>query len=248
MDYDSFWKIYSILKPYIDAATEGMKSYVCKGGREGGNYSLPPVRNGLITSSVFLACAIRYFAGGSPYDIMVAYCVGYTEVLKSVWIIVEAVNSCPSFIISYPDSLDKQKQIAAEFQAASTPGITNCAGAIDDILIWILKPSLEESKIAGVGQKKFLCGRKHKFGLNCQAVSDCRERILDISIKYGGSSSDCLAFEASELHTRLENGLMKQDGNNPRFVLFGDNAYLNSSYMATPFTNERPSRMNSSAQ
>ena len=224
-------------KPYIDAATEGMKSYVCKGGREGGNYSLPPVRNGLITSSVRLACAIRYFAGGSPYDIMVAYCVGYTEVLKSVWIIVEAVNSCPAFNISYPDSLDKQKQIAAEFQAASTPGITNCAGAIDGILIWILKPSLEESKIAGVGQKKFLCGRKHKFGLNCQAVFDCRGRILDISIKYGGSSSDCLAFEASELYTRLENGLMKQDGNKPRFVLFGDNAYLNSSYMATPFTN-----------
>ena len=73
--------------------------------------------------------------------------------------------------------------------------------------------------------------------MNCQSVSDCRGRILDISIKYGGSSSDCRAFEASELHTCLENGLMKQDGENPRFVLFGDNAYLNTSYMATPFTN-----------
>jgi hypothetical protein len=30
---------------------------------------------------------------------------------------------------------------------------------------------------------------------------------------------------------------MKQDGDRPRFVLFGDNAYLNTSYMATPFTN-----------
>jgi len=85
--------------------------------------------------------------------------------------------------------------------------------------------------------KKFLCGRKHKFGLNCQAVSDCRGGILDISIKYLGSSSDCLAFEASELNLRLENGLMHKDGDNERFVLFGDNAYLNTSYMATPFTN-----------
>ena len=168
---------------------------------------------------------------------MVSYGISYSEVLKSVWITVEAVNKCPTFTISYPDSLEEQKRIAAEFQAASTPGITNCAGAIDGILIWILKPSLKESEIAGVGQKKFLCGRKHKFGLNCQAVADCRGRILDISIKYGGSSSDCLAFEASELHTRLKNGLMKQDGDKPRFVLFGDNAYLNTSYMATPFTN-----------
>ena len=73
--------------------------------------------------------------------------------------------------------------------------------------------------------------------MNCQAVSDCRGRILDISIKYGGASSDCLAFEASDLHTRLENGLMHQDGDNERFVLFGDNAHLNTTYMATPFTN-----------
>ena len=30
---------------------------------------------------------------------------------------------------------------------------------------------------------------------------------------------------------------MKQDGDNERYVLFGDNAYLNTAYMATPFTN-----------
>ena len=123
------------------------------------------------------------------------------------------------------------------FQNASTPGISNCAGAIDGILIWTYKPSLKDAKDSGIGQKKFLCGRKHKFGLNCQAVSDCRGRILDISINYGGSSSDCIAFEGSDLYHRLQNGLMKKDGNKPRFVLFGDNAYLNSSFMATPYPN-----------
>jgi hypothetical protein len=30
---------------------------------------------------------------------------------------------------------------------------------------------------------------------------------------------------------------MKKDGENERFVLFGDNAYMNSLYMTTPFTN-----------
>jgi hypothetical protein len=30
---------------------------------------------------------------------------------------------------------------------------------------------------------------------------------------------------------------MQQDAGNKRFVLFGDNAYLNTPYMATPFTN-----------
>ena len=85
--------------------------------------------------------------------------------------------------------------------------------------------------------EKILCGWKLKFGLNYQAVSDCRGCILGISIKYGGASSDCLAFKASELHAWLENCLMRQDGDNERFVLFGVNAYFNTAYMATPFTN-----------
>ena len=168
---------------------------------------------------------------------MLAFSTSYSEVLKSVWTIVEAINNCPQFAISYPASIEEQRKIAAEFQAKSVPGISNCAGAIDGIIIWMLKPSEKEAAKAGVNQLKFLCGRKHKFGLNCQAVSDCRGRIIDISIKFGASSSDLLAFEASELHSRLEDGLMHQDGENERFVLFGDNAYINTTYLATPFTN-----------
>jgi hypothetical protein len=43
-----------------------------------------------------------------------------------------------------------------------------------------------------------------------------------------GASADCLAFEASDLFSRLEDGLLLLG-----LVLFGDNAYLNSSFMAT---------------
>lgn len=96
---------------------------------------------------------------------------------------------------------------------------------------------LEGGKKGRCRSEEVFCGRKHKFGLNCQAVLDCRGRILDISIKCGGSSVDCLAFKASELHKRLENGLLHCADGNERFVLFGDNAYLNMPYMATPFTN-----------
>ena len=38
------------------------------------------------------------------------------------------------------------------------------------------------------------------------------------------------------MHAWLENGLMHQDRDNEEVVLFGDNAYLNTAYMATPFT------------
>ena len=89
--------------------------------------------------------------------------------------------------------------IAQVFEQASAVGFSNCAGAVDGVLIWIIKPTKKDASAAGIGRKKFLCGQKGKFGLNCQAVSDVSGRILDISIVYGGASSDCMAFEASDL-------------------------------------------------
>jgi len=91
-------------------------------------------------------------------------------------------------------------------------------------LIWILKPTEKDASAAGIGRKK--------FGLNCQAVSDVSGRILYISIVYGGASSDCMAIEASDLFRQLEDGLLHKS-----LVLFGDNAYLNSHFMVTPYPN-----------
>ncbi len=70
------------------------------------------------------------------------------------------------------------------------------------------------------------------FGLvNCQAVCDVRGRILDVSIMYPGSTSDCLAFKGMSLFCDLEKGLLA-----PGLCLFGDNAYMNSTYIATPYS------------
>jgi hypothetical protein len=81
--------------------------------------------------------------------------------------------------------------------------------------------------------RRIFCGRKGKFGLNCQAVSDVFGRLLlDISIIYSGSSSDLLAHKASDLCKQLEDGIL-----HPGLVLYGDNAYLNSSHMVTPYPN-----------
>ena len=210
MEYESFWKLHDLLEEGIERARLNQRGYEVKGGREGGMYLPPPIPNGKIESSVRLACALRYFAGGSPYDIMGKYHISYSEVLESVWYVVEAVNELQVFDIKYPESAEEQRKIAREFQKVSTPGFNICAGAIDGILIWIKKPTMKNAERAGSGQMRFLCGRKGKFGLNCQAVSDVRGRFLDISIGYGGSSSDCLAFEASSLYHRCEHeGLMK---------------------------------------
>ena len=162
---------------------------------------------------------------------MVNFGIGYTDVFVSVWSVVMAINRLSEFYISYPACHEKQREIAASFCEASSVGFNNCAGAIDGILVWTHMPT-EKDAGDDIGRKSFLCARKGKFGLNMQAVSDKRGRILDLSIKCGGSSSDCLAFEASNLYSRLVRGLLA-----PGLVLFGNNAYINSSFMATPFPN-----------
>jgi DDE superfamily endonuclease len=249
MTYESFWVLHEKLKDGISTAASKYSSGHLKRAPPSNNgvvrrgrgnftskktpkYMSPPVPNGPIPTSVRLACAIRYFAGGSPYDLMGKYGVSYTGVMSSVWCVVEATNSVEEFHISYPSDEVEQRQIAASFRSVSAVEFDNCAGAIDGILIWIQKPSGKDAVRSGIGLKKLYCGRKHKFGLNCQAVSDKRGRFLDISIKYGGSSADCMAFEASDLCHRLEAGLLAEG-----LVLFGDNAYLNSPYLATPYPN-----------
>jgi hypothetical protein len=84
---------------------------------------------------------------------------------------------------------------------------------------------------AGCSSGKFLCGRKTKFGLNCQAFCDVRGRILDISILCPGSTSDCLAFKGMSLFHKLEDGILAPAG----LCIFCNNAYLNTPYMATPY-------------
>jgi hypothetical protein len=99
-------------------------------------------------------------------------------------------------------------------------------------LIWTHQPTPSCCKESKCDAAKFFCGRKHKFGLNCQAIADCRGRFLDMSIRYPASTSDCLAFQSSALFGELENGLLAEG-----LCLFGDNAYLNSPFLATPYPN-----------
>jgi hypothetical protein len=158
------------------------------------------------------------------------FSVGHTDVLDSVWFIVDAINTHPEFKLQYPDSRQIQESIAAGFRAKSGADFDCCAGALDGILIWIHRPSEGECAELQCSSGKFFCARKNKFGLNCQAVSDARGRILDISVVFPGTTSDCLSFEGSNLFRRLEEGLLPS-----HLCIFGDNAYINSVYMATPF-------------
>jgi hypothetical protein len=100
--------------PKIAKGVDDSRCYKQKGGR-GGKYMPPTVRNGPVSTSVWLACALRYFAGGLPYDIMCKYGISEVSVRESTWVVVEAVNSLDEFIIEYPDLEEAQLKLASKF-------------------------------------------------------------------------------------------------------------------------------------
>ena len=61
MTFDSFWRLHAILLPHITLMTLKTKPYEIKGGRGGGSYSLPPIRNGPITTSIRFGAVLCFF-------------------------------------------------------------------------------------------------------------------------------------------------------------------------------------------
>jgi DDE superfamily endonuclease len=222
MEPASFWKLCRLLRPLL------LKKSNKKKNRNG-------AKNGIIPTPTKISAAIRYFAGGSPYDISVVHGISHTEVFRCVWAVVDAINACDDLKFQYPSEHDEQQKIANGF-AVTSRGIFNCcAGAIDGILIWIERPSGHHCEISECAAKKFYCGRKKKFGLNMQATCDHNKKFLDIYLGHPASTSDYLAFSSSPLYCKLEQkGFMK-----PGLCIFGDNAYVNTLYMATPYKSVR---------
>ena len=223
MDEPSFWKLHRLLYKFLGGRVMPQRGSK-KRHRNG-------AKNGVITSPTRLSVGLRHFAGGRPDDIAIVHGTSHTETCRCVWRLVNAVNKCEELQIKFPTVHAHQKLIAEGFRKKSRVGFHRCTGAVDGLLVWIERPHCEECDAAATGAKKFFCGRKKKFGLNVQAVCDHEERFLDVCIGHPASTSDHLCFATSPLKNKLETrGFLA-----PGLCLFGDNAYANTFYMATPW-------------
>ena len=76
---------------------------------------------------------LRIFPGGSVYNIAGNHGVCVREVYKSVHVVIDAINSCESFDIVFPESEEEQQKLVDGFLIKSRVGFKNCVGAIDGI-------------------------------------------------------------------------------------------------------------------
>ena len=95
--------------------------------------------NGDILNSSRFSMALRWFAGGDKSDIAPYHGVGFDEVMKSVWHVVDAVNKCEKLQIKFPYMHAEQKKIAKGFQDISSAKFKTCVECIDCMLVWTEK-------------------------------------------------------------------------------------------------------------
>lgn len=231
MSWSVFWLLAEALKDGIKVAVRQLQLKKDNNNLPESPLHQPSAPNGIIHFSVRLAVALRYFAGGAMFDLASLYGISISSADESVKAVIEAINNNQSFDIIFPTDHDEQIQIAEGYRRVSEANIDCCAGTVDGILIWTTKPTEMDCIRVNCDSGKFFCGRKHKFGLNMQAIADVHGKFLDVSIMYPASTSDTLAFEDSDIYKKLEAGLLA-----PGLTLFGDNAYMNTTFMATPFT------------
>ena len=215
----AFWTLLDIIENHLPSTGEKRK----RGA----------VPNGPISKAARLSMALRFFAGGDVLDIAEVHGVGDDEPMSSVWDVVDAIHKAPELNISFPETHATQTESMLGFKAKSRIDIDCCIGAIDGMLIWMNKPNTRDQKLIGFGPAKFFCGRKKKYGLSMMAVCDSRRRFIWVEVRMPGAASDFYAFDESDLKKKLDQeGFLR-----PGFCLFGDNAYVNSSYMCTPWRN-----------
>ena len=90
--------------------------------------------------------------------------MGYNDVYISVWQVVDAINSCETLKITFPNH-EEQALIASRFEVKSTVGFDNCCGCIDGLLIWTNKPTKLVLEKAKLGRLFFQC--RHDF---CEVI------------------------------------------------------------------------------
>ena len=88
--------------------------------------------------------------------------------------------------------------------------------------------------------KEIFCGCKYKFGLNMQAVWNANYWFISVQICHPGATSNYLDFATTNLNFIL-NSRNSGDQSKPflkeGLTIYGDNAYVNTSYMITAYSN-----------
>jgi len=168
--------------------------------------------------------ALRWLSGGAMVDIADMHGVAECTFYVYLWETLDAIDRC--LALGFPrEDVAALSELEAGFAAFSGGVFKGCVGAVDGIVIKIVKPKLADCP----NPRAYYC-RKGFFAITVQAIVDSRCKFLWMSTDCAGSCHDATAFACSELARQLEAFGLPEG-----FYIVGDAAYALRDYMLTPF-------------
>lgn len=174
-----------------------------------------------IPPALQLLIALRFYATGN-FQLVSGDLRGVSQSTVSLTIKRVSVALAENLrnIVKFPDTLQQQQQNVQKFFAIGN--FPNVAACVDCTHILIGNPGGEIGEI--------FRNRKGQFSLNVQVACGPTMEILDIDVRYPGSTHDSVIFDRSALRIRFETN---QIGG----IILGDNGYPCRRYLLTPVIN-----------
>jgi hypothetical protein len=210
MSYESFMKLAKLLEPsLIQSDRQSLNS--C------GQLAVCPPH--------ILGLTIRWHSAGCYHDIRDAGNFSVPTFFRLLKKGIRAISSCRELALKLPTKLDELEELAEGFKFKSTEGIMfGCVGALDGLLLLIRTPKKDEA----ANVRQFFSGHYQRMGLNVQGLVDCHLRFLYAGVLAGGRASDYKAYQKSSILHWIENLP-------PMYFVAGDNAYVCTEHLLTPF-------------
>ena len=217
-----FLRRYKLNKLTFFWLTNKLRDHVGTGSAN--RYAVASSGSGIPTE-LCLSMTLRWLAGGHDCDIVDMHGVASSTFYSLLWKTVAAINKVLELPGLRPDDTDQLENLAKGFHTLSKGTMKGCVAAIDGIAIEIQKPSSWDT----VNPLQFL-NRKCFFSINCQAMCDSHLRFLWASMKSPGGTHDSLAWSVTDMCSMLKHNPPPRG-----YYIVGDDAYVGSDYMMTPY-------------
>ena len=212
MEYHSILKLCDIIRPNIKV--DDIMSKIRTG-------------KGPITVEIMLHCLLRWLGGGSYLDIRLCAGISVASFYRCIYKCIHAIMESDELSYCFPEG-EAIQSAAQEFEALSSNGaIKGCVACLDGYLLGIQVPATRETG----NVKAYFSGHYQSYDINIQAFCDHKCRFVYVCVAAPGGINDIAAFRKTQLSEKIRNLPIG------KFVA-GDNAYVCSEHLLTPFSGD----------
>ena len=155
--------------------------------------------NHALSSMLQIIITLHFMASGSFLRVIGdVHGVHKSTVSRVIVKVSEALCNCQQLRIKFPFNAQSVLSVINNFAAKGFP---NTIGVIDGTHVRIMSPT-------GENRERNYVNRKLQHSINCQIICDSKYNILNLVVKWPGSTHDAFMWEQSMICQRFRDGIL----------------------------------------